>query len=95
MARPIPMGWAVVGDPLAQATTEQLRARLVLAEAALAAERARAESEHARAEQLAADHARLLAAYHQALLDLKLLRRRIFVASAERIDTAQLELEFA
>jgi transposase len=89
------MGWAVVGDPLEHATTEQLRARLLLAEAALAAERARAESERARAERLAADHARLLAAYQQALLDLKLLRRRIFVASAERIDTAQLELEFA
>lgn len=82
------MGWAVVGDTLAHATAEELRARLVAAEAALAAERARAE-------QLAADHARILAAYHQALLELKLLRRRIFVASAERIDTRQLELEFA
>jgi transposase len=85
----------VAGDSLADATTEQLRARLLLAEAALGAERARAESERARAERLAADHARLMAAYQQALLDLKLLRRRIFVASAERIDTAQLELEFA
>jgi len=91
-----------MGDVIVYATTEELRARLVAAEVALTSERARAESEHARAEseharaeQLAADHARLLAAYHEALLELQMLRRRIFVASAERIDTKQLELEFA
>lgn len=89
------MGRLVVGDLREDATREDLRARLTAAEAALAAAHARAESEHARAEQLAADHARLLAAYHEALLELKLLRKRIFVASAERIDTRQLELEFA
>lgn len=93
----------------AHATSEELRARLVAAEAGLADAKARveaehsraeaqfqrAEAEHTRAEQLAADYAHLLAAYHQALLELKLLRHRIFVASAERVDTAQLEMEFA
>ena len=89
------MARAVVVDIGARETSEGLRERLTATEAALAAAHARAESEHARAEQLAADHARLLAAYHQALLELKLLRKRIFMASAERIDTRQLELEFA
>ena len=57
-------------------------------EAALAAE-------HARADKLAADHERLLHAYQQVQLELKLLRRSIYVASAERVDTKQLEMEFA
>ena len=38
----------------------------------------------------------VLRASHQRLrLELELLKRRIFVAKAERVDTAQLELEFA
>src|SRR5208282_1625102 len=52
-------------------------------------------AEHARAEKLAADHERLLKAYQQVQLEILLLRRRIFVASAERVDTKQLDLEFA
>ncbi|HYH96423.1 hypothetical protein [Hyalangium sp.] len=37
-----------------------------------------------------------LRAWHERLrLELELLRRRLFVAKAERIDTRQLELEFA
>lgn len=71
-----------------QATSEDLRARLIALEAELAAA-------HARADKLAADHARLLAAYHQLQLEMQLLRKRIFVASAERVDTGQLEMEFA
>lgn len=39
-------------------------------------------------DQLRASHARLRE-------ELELLKRRIFVAKAERIDTAQLEMEFA
>jgi transposase len=76
-------------------TSEALRARVAALEAELAAERARAASEHARAEKAVADHARLLKAYQQLQLEMDLLRRRIFVASAERLDTRQLELEFA
>jgi transposase len=79
----------------ARETSEDLRARLTALEAELAAEHTRAESEHARAEKLAADHARLLSAYQQVQLELTLLRKRIFVASAERVDTKQLDLEFA
>jgi transposase len=82
------MAMAVAGLPLAPPTSEELWARLVAAETALAAEKERAD-------KLAADHERLLAAYRQLQLELKLLRQGIYVASAERVDTAQLELEFA
>lgn len=42
-----------------------------------------------------AERDKLRRAYEQLKAHLELLRRRIFVAKAERIDTAQLELEFA
>ena len=52
--------------------------------------------------RIAADRDRLIAerdhlrqSYEQLRLELELLRRRIFVAKAERVDTRQLELEFA
>jgi transposase len=45
--------------------------------------------------ELTQERDRLRAAYEQLRLDLELMRRRIFVAKAERVDTAQLELEFA
>ena len=55
-------------------------ARVAELEAALAAERA--------------ENARLRDAYQRIRIELELLRRRLFVAKAERIDTTQLELEF-
>ena len=82
------MAWAVLVVTAAPTTSEDLRARLLVLEAELAVE-------HARAEKLAADHARLLAAYQQVQLALALLRKRIFMGSAERVDTKQLEMEFA
>lgn len=42
-----------------------------------------------------AERDKLRRAYEQLKGHLELLRRRIFVAKAERIDTRQLELEFA
>jgi transposase len=78
----------VVVGTAAEATPEQLRGRLLALEGMLAAERARAD-------QLAADYERLLSAYQQVQLELQLLRKRIFLASAERVDTRQLEMEFA
>lgn len=38
---------------------------------------------------------RLRASHERLLLELEILRRRLFVAKAERVDTAQLQLEFA
>ena len=46
-----------------------------------------------RAAALAAERDRLREAYQQLKLELELLKRRLYVAKAERIDTTQLELE--
>ncbi len=62
--------------------------RIAALEAALAAERDRVAALTEERDLLRASHERLR-------LELELLRRRIFVAKAERVDTAQLELEFA
>jgi len=51
--------------------------------------------ERSRAEALERERDRLLDAYKRLQIDMELLRRRLFVAKAERVDTAQLELEFA
>jgi transposase len=45
--------------------------------------------------KVTAERDRLRASYEQLRLELELMRRRLFVAKAERVDTAQLELEFA
>ncbi len=68
------------------ATTTQ--ARISSLEAELATERARVAKLTEERDLLRASHDRLR-------LELELLRRRIFVAKAERVDTAQLEMEFA
>jgi transposase len=46
-------------------------------------------------EQLTRERDQLRQAYEQLRLELELLKRRIFVAKAERVDTAKLEAEFA
>ncbi|HZF49891.1 MAG TPA: IS66 family transposase [Polyangiaceae bacterium] len=61
--------------------------RIAALEAALAEERARVA-------KLTAERDLLLAAHERLRLELEMLRRRIFVAKAERVDTTQLELEF-
>lgn len=48
----------------------------------------------ARVAELTRERDELRAAYDRLWLDVELMRRRIFVAKAERIDTTQLELEF-
>lgn len=53
------------------------------------------EKERARAAALEKERDRLREAHRQLQLELELLRRRIFVAKAERVDTRQLELEFS
>ena len=64
------------------------RDRVVALEAALAAERELRT-------QWELKHDRLLGAYQALEQQLELIRRRLFVAKAERIDTTQLEIEFA
>jgi len=65
-----------------------LEERVARLEQALAAERARVAELTQERDKLRASHERLR-------LEIELLRRRIFVAKAERVDTQQLELEFA
>jgi transposase len=62
--------------------------RIAALEAELAAERDRVAKLTEERDLLRASHERLR-------LELELLRRRIFVGKAERVDTAQLEMEFA
>jgi len=85
----------------AASASEELHARIAVLEKTLESERARANHEQARANQeqaradaLSAERDRLRAAHRQLQLEKEMLRRRIFVAKAERVDTHQLELEF-
>ena len=69
-------------------SAEFLGARVAVLETALAQERARVV-------ELIQERDTLRAAYDRLRLDVELMRRRLVVAKAERVDTAQLELEFA
>lgn len=64
-------------------------------EAALFHERAALAAERERVVELTKERDRLRASHEQLRIELELLRRRIFIAKAERVDTRQLELEFA
>jgi transposase len=77
------------------ATSEALQARVAELEVALAAERATAAAERARADEAIAERDLLREGYHHLQLEVELMRRRLVVAKAERVDTQQLELEFA
>jgi hypothetical protein len=72
-----------------------LEASLALVEQVLAAERQARAAEKEAAQRVAAERDRLRDAYQALQVELELLRRRMFVAKAERVDTTQLELEFA
>ena len=75
------------------------QARIVALEAALASERgasiAALAIERERVANLTAERDVLRASHERLRLELELLKRRIFFAKAERVDSAQLELEFA
>jgi transposase len=76
-------------------TPDALLERVAELERALAAERAARSMEQARADEAIAERDRLREAYRQLQLEVELARRRLVVAKAERVDTAQLQLEFA
>jgi transposase len=63
-------------------------------EAELALQRSRVAEEMARADALEKERDVLRASHERLRLELELIRRRMFVAKAERVDTAQLKLEF-
>ncbi len=76
-------------------SAESLEAMNTSLNKALDAERARSFDLEKKNHDLAAEHERLRKAYRDVKAELESLRRRIFVASAERVDTSQLQLEFA
>jgi transposase len=69
-------------------STSATQARIAELEALLSAEKQRSAQLEKERDVLKASHERLR-------LELELLKRRLFVAKAERVDTRQLELEFA
>src|SRR5277367_6375945 len=69
--------------------------RIAALESALAEQKMALAVERARVADLTRKHDLLRDSHERLRLELELLRRRIFVAKAERVDTAQLELEFA
>jgi len=81
--------------PQSPPTSNTLIAELVALQSALAAERAAHAASRARVELLTKECDHLRASHARLRQDLELLRRRIFVAKAERVDSTQLELEFA
>jgi len=76
-------------------TDEPLPLRVSRLEAELFRERGRSEQLEKERDQVIKERDQLRAAYEQLRLELELLKRRIFVAKAERVDTQQMELEFA
>src|ERR1700742_3715317 len=72
-----------------------IAARLAELEALVAAQQAALEAERARRTDAEAERDRLREAYEALTREVELARRRLVVAKAERIDTTQLELEFA
>ena len=79
----------------ARAVTPPATPAIVELEVVLADERAALVAERQRAADIEAKHDRLHEAFRQLQFELELLKRRLFHAKAERIDTGQLELEFA
>ena len=82
-------------DPVIATRLAELEAVVDAQRAALDAERAALDAERARRADVEAERDRLKEAYDALVREVELARRRLFVAKAERIDTTQLELEFA
>ena len=76
------------------AALAERNAELAARDAAVASREAKLEAATAQIAKQAAQYEALRDAYMQLQQELKLLKRRIFIASAERVDTAQLQLEF-
>ena len=74
---------------------QELSARVAALESALNVERAALAQANARAADLERERDTLRAAYDRLRIDVELMNRRLQVAKAERVDTAQLEIEFA
>jgi transposase len=72
-----------------------LDARVAELQATLAAERAARAADAEKISALTKERDQLRASHERLRVELEMLKRRIFVAKAERVDTVQLEIEFA
>jgi transposase len=84
-----------MSNAITTATRDALLERVAELEQALATERAARAAEQSRADDAVAERDRLREAYRHLQLEVEVARRRLVVAKAERIDTTQLQLEFA
>ena len=82
-------------DTATAQSPDALLARVAILESVLASERTALAAATARVAELVRERDQLRASYERLRVEIELMRRRLFVAKAERIDTAQLELEFA
>jgi transposase len=82
-------------DPAIAARLAELEALVDAQRTALDDQRTALDIERARRADVEAERDRLKEAYDALVREVELARRRLFVAKAERIDTTQLELEFA
>ena len=82
-------------DPAVTARLAELEATVVAQQAALEAEHAALEAERERRAAAEAERDRLRDAYEALKIQVELAHRRLVIAKAERVDTTQLELEFA
>jgi predicted aminopeptidase len=82
-------------DPTVTARLAELEATVVAQQAALEAEHAALEAERELRAAAEAERDRLRDAYEALKIQVELAHRRLVIAKAERIDTTQLELEFA
>ena len=73
---------------------EHLLVKLAERDATLAAQDATLAERNTTLAELESKHANLARAYEQLKEELLLVKRRLFVAKAERVDTSQLQLEF-
>lgn len=76
-------------------TDAEMRHHIAELKAALAASEATRVTTAAELARVKAERDKLRRAYDQLKVQLELLRRRIFVAKAERVDVTQLEIEFS
>jgi transposase len=95
MSSPFAPQPTATGAAALAARVAELTAQLAHERAQLAEERTRADSLAREREELTRERDALRASFERLRLELELLKRRIYVAKAERVDTHQLEMEFA
>ncbi|HEX8107353.1 MAG TPA: IS66 family transposase [Kofleriaceae bacterium] len=82
-------------DPAVTTRLAELEATVMAQQAALEAEHAALEAERELRAAAEAERDRLREAYEELKVQVELAHRRLVIAKAERVDTTQLELEFA